>query len=88
MPKVRREPRVTVGYEFTGQPVVSEYRVEKDTSSAMCLDELGYCRKMYHLAETIYKYKNTIILVAVFGKTEYEVHGDELPTLCRNRLRL
>ena len=74
MPKLRRKPRVTVGYEFTGQPVEPKHNVEKATSSAVCRDGLGYCSKMHHLAEPGNEHKNTNILANVFGKPEDEVH--------------
>ena len=55
-------------------PVKSKNRVNKDTSTPVCCDRLGYSSKMDHLAETIHEDKNTIILANVFGETEDEVH--------------
>ena len=52
----------------------SKGRVSKDTSTALGFDQLYYSNKMYHLAESVNKHKNTIILVVVFKDYEDEVH--------------
>ena len=79
MPKLRREPRVTVGYEL------SRDCANEDRSTALCRDLIEYSSKMHHLAEPVHEHKNTIILVSVFGGTEDVVRGNGLPALCRDR---
>ena len=57
-----------------GEPWSQKGRVSKDTSTALGFDQLYYSNKMYHLAESVNKHKNTIILVVVFKDYEDEVH--------------
>ena len=51
-----------------------KYRVDKDTGAARSRNRLWYCNKMYDLAEPVYKNKDSIVFVIVFGKSEDEVH--------------
>ena len=51
-----------------------EYRVDKDTGAAWSRNRPWYCNKMYHLAESVYKNKEFIVFVVVFGNSEDEVH--------------
>ena len=52
----------------------SKDRVKKGTGTALIFHRLPNGSNMYHLAWLINEYKDTIILVCVFGKSEDEVH--------------
>ena len=58
-----------------------EHRVDKDTGAVRSRYVLGNCKKMYHLAESIDKNKESIVFAIVFGKSEDEVYRYGLPTL-------
>ena len=46
----------------------SKHCVDEDTLTSVCSDRLRNRSKMHHLTNTIYKHKNTNILVSVVGK--------------------
>ena len=52
----------------------SRNTVSMKTQAQPCaeIDSLT-CSKMYHLAESVYEHKNTVILVSIFGETEDKV---------------
>ena len=79
---------VLAGREFSVQSMETKHCVDEDTRTSVCRDRLIYRIKMHHLAEVVNKHNNTIIIVSVFEGTEDEVHGNGLPTLCRDRQRL
>ena len=58
-----------------------EYRVDKDTGTSRSRYRLWYRSKVYHLAESVYKNKDSIVFVVVSAKFEDEVYRYRLPTL-------